>query len=371
LTRDAPTGWWEARSVVAEQGVMLVTSREPASEDPAMHATGLEEDERATDRAPVQAAFPSLWRYVRPTNEHQFSHIAEHDFAAILTFYRVRWSYEPTTFPLEWADDGRPRELFTPDFYLPDLRLYVELTTMRQRLVTRKNRKLRRLRELYPDIQIKLLYRRDYYRFVELYVNTGSPSSRFRPGAVLVTSDEIAARVDALASEIAASDLVEADGVPLLAVVASPGADRFATLLGAALMQRGIEVEWDSVRMTRSKREVSPARVRLRRRPVADPLGRHVLVLTDVVNTGLSSAFLSRWLLRNGARNVAICAMFDREDARLVAVPLRFRAFRAPNELLAGYGLGLRPQFADLDAVHTLVSMHDVRDSPLIEPDQI
>ncbi len=91
-----------------------------------------------------------------------FAHPSEAEFARILDFYRITWQYEPHTFTLRWHPDGSPAERFTPDFYLPELDLYVELTTLRQSLVTRKNRKMRRLKELYPDIKIKLLYGRDY-----------------------------------------------------------------------------------------------------------------------------------------------------------------------------------------------------------------
>ncbi len=90
-----------------------------------------------------------------------FSHPAEEAFARILDFYHARWEYEPTTFPLQWDETGRVTMAFSPDFYLPDEDLYVELTTMRQRLVTHKNRKLRMLTELYPDVKCKLIYRRD------------------------------------------------------------------------------------------------------------------------------------------------------------------------------------------------------------------
>jgi len=82
--------------------------------------------------------------------------------ARILDFYAVRWAYEPDTFPILWNLDGDVVESFSPDFYLPDLDLYLEMTTLRQRLVRKKNRKLRRLRELYPGINIKLFYARDF-----------------------------------------------------------------------------------------------------------------------------------------------------------------------------------------------------------------
>src|SRR3954463_14665743 len=80
----------------------------------------------------------------------------------ILDFYAVRWEYEPHTFPILWNLEGEVVESFAPDFYLPDLDLYLEMTTLKQRLVRKKNRKLRRLRELYPDVRIKLFYARDF-----------------------------------------------------------------------------------------------------------------------------------------------------------------------------------------------------------------
>jgi len=91
-----------------------------------------------------------------------FAHNAERELAALLDFYGIVWRYEPTTFVLDEHPDGSPRSAFTPDFHLPDFDLYVELTTLDQRLVTRKNGKVRRLRERYPHIRIKVLYRRDY-----------------------------------------------------------------------------------------------------------------------------------------------------------------------------------------------------------------
>ena len=92
----------------------------------------------------------------------RFSHPSEKEFARLLDFYQIRWEYEPRTFPLAWDEEGRVTEAFSPDFYLVEQDLYVELTTMQQKLVTKKNRKLRKLRALYPDVNIKLFYRRDF-----------------------------------------------------------------------------------------------------------------------------------------------------------------------------------------------------------------
>ncbi len=93
--------------------------------------------------------------------EVKFAHPAERAFAQILDFYGIEWEYEPRTFPLEWDEAGNVVLAFAPDFYLPQQDLYVELTTLRPQLATRKNRKLRRIKELYPDINIKLFKRRE------------------------------------------------------------------------------------------------------------------------------------------------------------------------------------------------------------------
>lgn len=98
-----------------------------------------------------------------------FSHPSEAEFARILDFYQIAWEYEPRTFILHQDDQGHVIEAFSPDFYLPEQDLYIELTTMEQRLITKKHRKLRRLRELYPEINIKLLNRADFKQMMVKY----------------------------------------------------------------------------------------------------------------------------------------------------------------------------------------------------------
>ena len=112
-----------------------------------------------TTGMPGDAALPAEGDTVAGT---RFAHASEAEMARILDFYAVRWEYEPTTFPILWNLDGAVVESFAPDFYLPELELFLEMTTLKQRLVRKKNRKLRRLRELYPDIKIKLFYARDF-----------------------------------------------------------------------------------------------------------------------------------------------------------------------------------------------------------------
>jgi len=99
----------------------------------------------------------------------QFSHPSEEIFANLLDFYRIEWEYEPKSFPIAWDEHGKVLESFTPDFYLPESNRYVELTTMKQSLVTKKNRKIRLLREIYPHVQIQVFYQKDLQDLVFKY----------------------------------------------------------------------------------------------------------------------------------------------------------------------------------------------------------
>ena len=90
-----------------------------------------------------------------------FAHPSEEMFAQMMDFYGIDWQYEPRTFPTEWDAAGNPVEGFSPDFYLPEMDLYVELTFMKQSLTRHKNRKLKRMKELYPDVNVRVFYQKD------------------------------------------------------------------------------------------------------------------------------------------------------------------------------------------------------------------
>jgi hypothetical protein len=146
----------------------------------------------------------------------RFAHASEAELARILDFYLVRWEYEPRTFPILWNLDGQVIESFSPDFYLPDLDLWLELTTLRQSLVRRKNRKLRRMRELYPMVRIKLLYARDFWALMLKYGRLDVAASligadgQVVPGAPMTQADR--SRADVARSTPAAA---EADIIPI------------------------------------------------------------------------------------------------------------------------------------------------------------
>jgi hypothetical protein len=118
--------------------------------------------------AEVAAEMPVFQAYCG-TEPPRFANAVERECAKLLDYYGVPWDYEPRTFVLATDPEGRVTSAFTPDFYLPEQDLYVEITVMKQSLVTRKNRKLRELQRLYPDVNVKLFYRRDIERLAQRY----------------------------------------------------------------------------------------------------------------------------------------------------------------------------------------------------------
>lgn len=126
---------------------------------------------------------------VPQSDSTDFAHNSERQFAKLLDFYQIEWEYEPRSFDIGWDSAGAPNQRFRPDFYLPAFDTYIEITTLNQKLVTKKNRKIRLLRELYPDVKCKIFYQRDYLDLLIKYgleppsqdVPTDTPASLSGP----------------------------------------------------------------------------------------------------------------------------------------------------------------------------------------------
>ena len=190
------------------------TARARLANDQAALAPLVGEDDLASivivEQPQIEDPFDDPGREDRPLPT--FAHASEAEMARILDFYRIRWEYEPHTFPILWNLDGVVIESFSPDFWLPDLDLYLEMTTLRQKLVRKKNRKLRRIHELYPDIRVKLFYARDFralmLKFGRLALVEGLIGSS---GQVIPDRAEVDIDADIAADDTAVSG---ADGAP-------------------------------------------------------------------------------------------------------------------------------------------------------------
>jgi len=274
-----------------------------------------------------------------------FAHPSEAEFAHILDFYGVRWEYEPRSFPLRWEGD-RVVEMFTPDFYLPDLGLYVELTTLKQSLVTEKNRKLRHLRELHPDIKIKLLYKRDYHRLLAKYGY--GPLARADVNGfdrVLITADQLKERVAELGRQISL-DYVGTQ--PVLVGVLKGVAPFMSDLMRQITLPLSVEF------MAVSYYGGQEGGVRITKDLDREIRGAHVLMVEDIVDTGMTLNYLLHYLQTRKPASIKVCALLDKSVRRIVEVPVDYVGFEIPDEFVVGYGLDYMEKYRNLPFIAVL-----------------
>jgi hypoxanthine phosphoribosyltransferase len=279
----------------------------------------------------------------------EFAHPSEQEFARFLDYYRIRWVYEPVSFPVAW-EGTRVAEMFTPDFYLPEHDMYIELTTMKQSLVTPKNRKLRLLRELYPEINVRLLYRKDYQQLLAKAGYGALEVQHLRKqdiGDILISPVELETRVRALGRKISRDHR----GESLVLVGVLKGVTFFL-----ADLARQIKVPFviDYLDLRRYAGAQPRERVRIARDIDYQIEGRHVLLVEDIVNTGLTLDYVLSELRARGPASLEVVTLLDRPLRRLVQVPIRYVGFQIPNDYVVGYGLDYRELYRNLPFVCTL-----------------
>ncbi len=313
--------------------------------------------------SPISADVPLSWR--RPIKQRSrlvrrsgpphvrvaFAHPSEQEFARFLDYYRIRWVYEPNAFPIAWAG-GRVAEMFTPDFHLPEHDLYVELTTMKQSLVTPKNRKLRLLRELYPAVNIKLLYKKDYE---QLLAQAGYAHGEVQHLAkqniqeILISPVELETRVRALARRISR----DYRGQSIVLVGILKGITFF---LADLARQITVPMAIDYLGVGRYSRGESPESRRVAlQRDIDYPIeGRHVLLVEDVINTGLTLDYILGVLRARRPASVEVVTLLDRPGRRIAGVQARYVGFQVANDFVVGYGLDYRELYRNLPFICTL-----------------
>jgi hypoxanthine phosphoribosyltransferase len=178
------------------------------------------------------------------------------------------------------------------------------------------------------------------------------PSEHGAVGAVYLTREEIASRVTELAAEIAA-DYESLD--PLLIAPLKSSVVFLADLTRALPIAHTLDVVELTPYLGGNAARAGPegAGVRLLK-DVDVPLGgKHVLLVEDVVDTGLTLHFLCKTLSLREPASLAAVTLLDRPYRRLVdKLPLRYIGFRVPDELFAGYGLGLDERWRALPDLH-------------------
>ena len=278
--------------------------------------------------------------------EPRFAHPSEQEFARILDFYGLRWDYEPLSFPLQWHGD-RAVEMLTPDFYLPELDLYLELTTMKQSLVTQKNRKIRRLRHLYPEVNIKLLYRRDFHRLLAKF-GFGPLVETDLPGIsrVLYTERQIQQKVQEL-GRLISRDYV--DRRPVLI-----GVQRGMVCFMADVMRHiSLPTKMDFMSISHYAGEHGPD-IRITKELDLDIDGSDVILIEDIVDTGMTLNWLIAQLRSRRPTSVEVCALLDKRARRIADVDIEYVGFEAPDEFLVGYGLDYMESYRNLPFIGVL-----------------
>ncbi len=281
---------------------------------------------------------------LRPT---EFAHPSEEEFANILDFYCIEWLYEPQSFPLKW-DKDRVTEMFTPDFYLPELNLYVELTTLKQNLITAKNRKLRKLKELYPATNIKLLNKNDFANLLASHGYSSIEETKAEGVArILYSHNQIQRRVNTLAKQIS-HDYV---GQKLIIVGILKGVICFIS----DLIQR-ISIPLSLDIMAISHYGGDGQIVKITKDLDSSISGHHVLMVEDIIDTGMTLNYVLNYLRAHNPASLRACTLLDKRARRLVEIPLDYVGFEIPDEFVVGYGLDYKGEYRNLPFIGMLQS---------------
>lgn len=303
-------------------------------------------------RRPVKQRSRLQRRSGPPHARVTFVHQSELEFARFLDHYRIRWAYEPVAFPIAW-EAGKVTEMFAPDFYLPEHDLYVEITTMKQSLVTPKNRKVRRLRELYPDVKVKLLYRKDYEQLLAQAGYARTDLQHLRKDQIqriLVSPVELETRVRALARRISR----DYRGQSIVLVGVLKGITFFLADL-ARQITVPMAIDYLSVaRYSRDERGVPRRRVTIERDVDYPIRGRHVVLVEDVINTGVTLDYILGVLRARAPASLEVVTLLDRPARRIVNVRAAYIGFQIPNDYVVGYGLDYRELYRNLPFICTL-----------------
>jgi len=279
---------------------------------------------------------------LRPTS---FAHPSEEDFAKLLDFYCIEWLYEPRAFPLRW-EGNRIAEMFTPDFYLPELDLYVELTTLKQSLMTEKNRKLRQLKALYPEVNIRLLTKDDFLKLLAKYGYGPLGEAKVEGiDRVLYSHTQIQRRVKTLARHISR----DYAGQRLMLVGILKGVVCFMADL---MQQLSLPVTLDFMAISYYGGDGQV--VKITRDIDSSITGQHVLMVEDIVDTGMTLNYILGHLSSHNPASLHVCAMLDKRARRLIDVPLEYIGFEIPDEFVVGYGLDYKGEYRNLPFIGIL-----------------
>ncbi len=231
--------------------------------------------------------------------------------------------------------------MFSPDFYLPALDLYVELTTMKQKLITHKNRKIRQLQELYPDINITLMNKTNYDTLLAKYgVGPLGQASAHGIKKVLYSQEQI----DEAVSEIATRISSDYDGKRPVFLGVQRG---FICFIADLIRRINIPLDIDFMAISHYLGDDTNT-VKITKDIDLDIKGRHVLLIEDIIDTGMTLSLILRHLKKRSPASLEVCTLLDRKTRRIADIAIRYTGFSVEDEFVVGYGLDYKEEYRNL-----------------------
>jgi hypoxanthine phosphoribosyltransferase len=236
--------------------------------------------------------------------------------------------------------------MFTPDFYLPELDLYVELTTLKQNLLTEKNRKLRQVRELYPEVNVMLLTKNDFLKLLAKYGYGPLGEAKVEGiDRVLYSHAKIQRRTRTLARRISR----DYAGKRLVLIGILKGVVCFMSDL---MQHLSLPVTLDLMAISYYGGDGQV--VKITRDLDSSITGQHVLMVEDIVDTGMTLNYILSHLSAHNPASLRVCTLLDKRARRLINVPLDYVGFEVPDEFVVGYGLDYKGEYRNLPFIGIL-----------------
>lgn len=164
----------------------------------------------------------------------------------------------------------------------------------------------------------------------------------------LISEEAIALKV----SEIAAQITKDYDGKPLLIIGVLKGANVFVSDL-IRKIQIPMILDFMSISSYGASTESSGA-VKILKDLDEDIKGMHVVVVEDIIDTGLTLSYLSKNLESRGALSIALCTLLDKPERRKVHINVKYKGFDIPDEFVVGYGIDFAEKYRNLPFVGIL-----------------
>jgi hypoxanthine phosphoribosyltransferase len=169
-------------------------------------------------------------------------------------------------------------------------------------------------------------------------------------GRELISADAIQQRVRELAADISRD--YASIRKPLILLPVLKGSVCFATDLSRSLT---VPVNFDYVAVSSyGAGTESTGHVQLLKDLTMDVAGRDVLMVEDIIDTGLTTSFLFDHVQRHGPASLKLCVLLNKEERRVTPVPIAYKGFDIPNEFVVGYGLDYDELYRNLTSVHIL-----------------